>query len=156
MSAYNLTGINRFTEITDEDFDNAARDIKRTSADCGSKLLAGYLRAMHINVQRSRRRESLALVDTLGIAARRCRTVHRRVYNVSHPLALWHLGGNHKLIRWHFVVHGCVDGYSRTPMFLKCTHVKISQLVANLQTSRHNKLCSHGLLQVVNKFGTSC
>ena len=35
------------------------------------------------------------------------------------------------------------------------THVKISQLVASLQTS-HQQVVSHGLLQVVNKFGTSC
>lgn len=122
MSAYNLTGMNRFTEITDEQLDNAVYDIKRSSPDCGSKLLTGYLRSMNIHVQRSRVREALTRVDALGVLARRCRTVHRRVYNVSRPLALWHLDGNHKLIRWRFVVHGCVDGYTRIPVFLKCSN----------------------------------
>ena len=134
MSAYNLIGINRFTGITDEQLDNAVKDVKRTSPDCGSKLLSGYLRAMHINVQRSRIRESLSRVDALGIAARRCRTVHRRVYNVSSPLALWHLDGNHKLIRWRFVVHGCVDGYTRIPVFLNCSTNNKALTVLNVFT----------------------
>ena len=101
MSEYNLT------EKTDEHLDNAVR------ADCGSKVPAGYLWAMHINVQRSRIRESLARVDMFGIAARQRRTVHHRVYNDSCPLALWHLDGNHNLIRWHFVVHGPITSKMR-------------------------------------------
>ena len=40
-------------------------------------------------------------------------------------------------------------------LHLGATRVKITQLLASLQTTR-NKLCSHDLLQVVNKFGTSC
>ena len=35
-------------------------------------------------------------------------------------MALWHLDGHHKLIRWKFVTHGAIDGYSRTITFLKC------------------------------------
>ena len=26
---------------------------------------------------------------------------------------IWHIDGNHKLIRWRFVVHRGIDGYSR-------------------------------------------
>jgi hypothetical protein len=32
----------------------------------------------------------------------------------------WHFDGNNKLIRWRFVVHGSVDGYTRIPVFLHC------------------------------------
>lgn len=35
--------------------------------------------------------------------------------------SLWHLDGNHKLIRWRIVIHGCVDGYSRLPVFLQAS-----------------------------------
>ncbi|KAF8198607.1 hypothetical protein BJ912DRAFT_845473, partial [Pholiota molesta] len=35
-------------------------------------------------------------------------------YNVACPNALWHINGHHKLILWGIVIHGCVDGYSRT------------------------------------------
>ena len=121
MNQYELTNMNRFTAINDERLDAIVSEIKGSSPDCGSKLLSGYLRARNIHVQRRRVRESLTRVDPLGIQARRCRTVHRRVYNVSRPLALWHLDGNHKLIRWRFVVHGCVDGYTRIPVYLKCS-----------------------------------
>ena len=47
--------------------------------------------------------------------------VQRRHYSVPGPLSLWHLDGNDKLIRWGFVIHGCVDGYSRRVMFLKAS-----------------------------------
>ena len=43
------------------------------------------------------------------------------MYNVNRPLGLWHFDGNHKLVRWRFVVHGCVDGFSRIPVFLSCS-----------------------------------
>ena len=45
--------------------------------------------------------------------------VNRCRYNVPGPRSLWHLDGNHNLIRWGFIIHGCVDGFSRRIMFLK-------------------------------------
>lgn len=56
------------------------------------------------------------------------------MYNVSRPLALRHVDGNHKLIRWRFVVHGCVDGYTRIPVFLKCSNNNKAVTVLNLFT----------------------
>lgn len=47
--------------------------------------------------------------------------MRRRVYRVPGPNAVWHVDGNHKLIRWHLVIHGAIDGYSRTITFLKCS-----------------------------------
>lgn len=32
-----------------------------------------------------------------------------------------HLDGNHKLIRWRFVLHGGIDGFSRTIVYLSCS-----------------------------------
>ena len=46
---------------------------------------------------------------------------NRRHYSVPGLRSLWHMDGNHKLIRWGFVIHGCVDGFSRRIMFLKCS-----------------------------------
>ena len=31
-----------------------------------------------------------------------------------------HFDGNHKLVRWRMVFHGCVDGFSRTIIYLRC------------------------------------
>lgn len=32
-----------------------------------------------------------------------------------------HIDGNHKLIRWRFVIHGGIDGYSRKIVYLHCS-----------------------------------
>nr|XP_029132269.1 uncharacterized protein LOC114919795 [Labrus bergylta]XP_029132270.1 uncharacterized protein LOC114919795 [Labrus bergylta]XP_029132271.1 uncharacterized protein LOC114919795 [Labrus bergylta] len=42
----------------------------------------------------------------------------RRQYSVPGPNSLWHIDGHHKLIRWRFVVHGGVDGFSRLVVYL--------------------------------------
>ena len=99
--------------------------------NCGSKNLASFLASHNIKVPRESLRQSLQRVDPIGISVRRCRAVHRRVYSVSRPLALWHFDGNHTLIRWRFVVQGCVDGFTRIPVFLACsTNNKASTVLA--------------------------
>ena len=111
--------------IADEELDNEVRFIKTFHPNCGSKNLAGYLTSRNIRVPRQRLRQSLQRVDPVGIAERRCRAIHRRVYSVSLPLTLWHLDGIHKLIRWRFVVQGYIDGFSRIPVYLSCnTNIK--------------------------------
>ena len=37
------------------------------------------------------------------------------------PNAVWHIDGNHKLIRWRMVVYGGIDGYSRLVVYLQCS-----------------------------------
>ncbi|KAL2076327.1 hypothetical protein ACEWY4_028079 [Coilia grayii] len=46
------------------------------------------------------------------------RTLRRRQYSVPGPNCMWHIDGNHKLIRWRFVIHGGIDGFSRLVVFL--------------------------------------
>lgn len=55
--------------------------------------------------------------------------IQRRGYYVAGPNALWHLDGNHKLIRWRLVVHGGIDGYSRMITYLKCSGNNRSETV---------------------------
>ena len=59
--------------------------------------------------------------DPSGILLRTSQSnvVNRRHYSVPGPRSLWHLDSNHKMVRWGFVIHGCVDGFSRPMMFLK-------------------------------------
>lgn len=71
-------------------------------------------------MQRSRLRECLKQLDEDGVRARKRRRLRRRTYNVSAPNILWHIDSNHKLIRWHFVIIGGVDGFSRLVTYLKC------------------------------------
>ena len=52
-----------------------------------------------IRVQRARLRNSLKRVDRVGRRFRSINSIRRRVYNVRSPLSLWHMDGNHKLVR---------------------------------------------------------
>ena len=72
-------------------------------------------------LQRHRIRQSIRRIDPEGVVSRLRRALHRRTYNVTSPNALWHIDGNHRLIRWRFVIHGGVDGFSRMIVFLKCS-----------------------------------
>ena len=63
--------------------------------------------------------ESLHRIDPSGTEIRLRRCLHRRQYSVASPNSLWHIDGYHKLIRWRLVIHGGIDGYSRTPVYLK-------------------------------------
>ncbi|XP_014670828.1 PREDICTED: uncharacterized protein LOC106811640 [Priapulus caudatus] len=60
-------------------------------------------------------------VDPAGVALRSQKAIKRRTYAVEAPNSLWHLDGNHKLIRWRIVIHGAVDGYSRLITFMKAS-----------------------------------
>ena len=62
----------------------------------------GYLRCQGVRIKQGRVRESVRRVDLLGALMRglEMNVVHRRVYSVPSPLALWHIDGNHKLIRY--------------------------------------------------------
>ena len=40
--------------------------------------------------------------------------------SVPRPNVLWHIDGLHKLIRWGFVVHGCIYEFSGMITYLKC------------------------------------
>lgn len=44
--------------------------------------------------------------------------VQRREYHVPFVNSLWHIDGNHKLIRYKFVIHGGIDGLSRLVIFM--------------------------------------
>uniref|UniRef100_A0A1X7U6A0 Integrase core domain-containing protein n=1 Tax=Amphimedon queenslandica TaxID=400682 RepID=A0A1X7U6A0_AMPQE len=52
-------------------------------------------------------------------------------YCVPSPNYVWHIDGNHKLIRWRIVIRGGIDDYSRVIVALKlstdnCAHKMLS------------------------------
>uniref|UniRef100_A0A7M5XNW1 Integrase catalytic domain-containing protein n=1 Tax=Clytia hemisphaerica TaxID=252671 RepID=A0A7M5XNW1_9CNID len=72
-----------------------------------------------IIVQRDRVAKLLAHIDPHGVSRRWAQVIPRRVYSVATPNSLWHIDTNHKLIRWNFVLDGCIDGYSRLVVLLQ-------------------------------------
>lgn len=120
IAEYELTNRSRYSAIDDDMLDSFVKNIMVNLPRSGLKTIEGYLRSQGIRVQRARLRSAVKRVDPVGRRLRAIRPIRRRVYNVRSPLALWHMDGNHKLIRWRFVVHGCIDGYSRTVVYLRC------------------------------------
>ena len=51
----------------------------------------------------------------------RSSAIRRRIYHVESPNGVWHVDGNHELIRWRLVVRGGIDGYSRLIVYLRCS-----------------------------------
>lgn len=103
------------------DLDRLVADIKRDNPKYGEVLLIAHLNTLGVNVQRSRLRTSIHRVDPHTVELCHRVTVRRRVYSVDGPNSLWHIDGNHKLIRWKLVVHGGIDGKTRTIVFLRCS-----------------------------------
>lgn len=103
-----------YSSISDADLDRLIKEYRRHNPQSGVRYLRGRLRKKHgLRLQKRRIKESIDRVDPLGNILRNYTMIPRRVYHVSRPNALWHLDGHHKLIRWGFVIHGIIDGYSR-------------------------------------------
>ena len=115
--------VKTYSYISDSNLNSVVEGIFREFPNCGIRRMKGFLAARGYVVQWRRVRYAMWSVDPEGILLRKTQLniVNRRRYWVPGTLALWHLDGNHKLIRWRFVVHGCVDGYSRKIMFLQCS-----------------------------------
>ena len=99
MSEYGLSVRALYSVISDQDLDRVVAEIKEDFPNCGYRLMKGHLLHRGYRVTQVRIRESLHRVDPEGIAVRWCSVIHRRKYTVRSPLSLWHVDGNHKLVR---------------------------------------------------------
>lgn len=118
LEGTNLIG---YTDITNQELDELVVRYKENHPHDGERMLIGYLRSQNIHLPRQQIRECIHRVDPAGVRSRTMSLIQRRTYHVKGPNYVWHMDGNHKLIRWKFVIHGAVDGYSRLVTFLKCS-----------------------------------
>ena len=110
----------QWSQISEVELENTVKEIRTLTPNIGERRLVGALRCRHIRVQRRRVRDCLRRLDPVGTALRWRPVIFRRKYSVPCPNALWHIDGNHKLIRYRFVVHCCIDGYSRLLIYVHC------------------------------------
>ena len=94
----------KYTDISDSELDELMKNIKMEHHLCGERILHGILR-----------------VDPINTALRWIHANPRCVYSVAGPNDLWHNDGLHKLKHWGIIVHGCIDGFSRTLVYLNCS-----------------------------------
>ena len=99
MTDCNLSVSSVYSQITDDELDKFVADIKHAFPNCGYRLMHGHLLNQGHRIAQMRIRESLHRVDPDGSVLRWASTIQRRKYKVSSPLSLWHIDGNHKLIR---------------------------------------------------------
>ncbi|XP_035984963.1 uncharacterized protein LOC110368072 [Fundulus heteroclitus] len=129
--------------MSDEELDAVVGEILCYYPNTGYKMMMGHLNARGIRIQRSRVQEAMVRVDPAGVYMRnfQLQTVRRRRYSVPSPNSLWHIDGNHKLIRWRFVVHGGIDGFSRLIVYLKAA------------TNNRASTVLESFLQAINEYG---
>ncbi len=112
----------RFVDISSSQLDSVLEDVKAEHPNAGEVMLKGHLLQQGITIPREKLREAIHRVDHENTVNRRSVVIKRRVYSVTHPNALWHIDGNHKMIRWRLVVHAGVDGFSRSVVYIKCAN----------------------------------
>ncbi|CAB5201751.1 unnamed protein product [Rhizophagus irregularis] len=127
---YNIDDpIQPYSLLADDDLDVIVKRLKQENPFFGIRMLMGALQSEGVIVTRQQLQNSIKRVDTFGNVSRLIKTTVRRVYKVAGPNALWHIDGNHKLIRWKFVVHAGIDGYSRIITYIHCSGNNKSQTV---------------------------
>ena len=99
MDLYNLCIRATYAAISDHELDQLISEISRLFPMCGSKQMAGHLLARGFRIQQSRIREAQRRVDPEGVVMRQLTVTRRRQYSEPAPLSLYHIDGNHKLIR---------------------------------------------------------
>lgn len=121
-----------FTGISDYQLDELVRELQLRFPNSGQVMLMGHLRSRGVIVPRHHLRDSIVRIDPLSSQLRWRDAVQRRTYSVPHANSLWHIDGHHKLIRWKFVVHGGIDGFSRLIVYLSCSTNNKSSTVLSL------------------------
>ena len=120
LHEWNLPNDIKYSEITDSELDSIVVNLKRENPACGEILLMSILHIRGFRIQRSRLRAAIHRTDqTLHCHQRSA--IRRRIYSVEAPNSLWHIDGNHKLIKWKLVIHGGIDGKTRTIVYLHCS-----------------------------------
>ena len=104
MSEFGISVARTYTHLSDEELDQTVREIVERFPNIGYRRLTGFLVSKGLKVSREKIRASLKRVHPEGILLRslELNIVKRRQYNVRGPLALWHVDGNHKLIRYTY------------------------------------------------------
>ena len=80
---------NNYSNITDEELDRTISLILGTSPNSGERMVTGALVSQNVRVQRARIRASINRVDPINRQLRKHISIHRRVYSVPTPNALW-------------------------------------------------------------------
>ena len=122
----------KYSTLSEQDIEDVVTVVKQKHPNAGEVMIQGHLQSRGITLQRHKIRKAIHAVDAEGIEARKRPAIKRRVYDVPYPNYLWHVDGNHKLIRWGLVLHHAIDGYSRMVVFAQFNTNNEAATVENL------------------------
>lgn len=91
-----------YAPLSNDELDAVVTDIISEFPNVGCKRMTGLLFSRGHRDQQTRICESMRRVNPEAVLLRtlELRLIQRRSYHVQGPLSLWHLDGNHKLIRY--------------------------------------------------------
>ena len=79
-----------YSEIDDGELDVFVQRILHYSPNSGERMVIGALKGCGVKVQRERVRQSIGRIDPISRELRRRTAIHRRIYSVRTPNALWY------------------------------------------------------------------
>lgn len=120
MSEYGLYREN-FSQLSQDEIEKEVDAIKQNHPKAGEVMVQGYLESRGLYIQRQKVRKAIHMVDPLGVEERKSKPIKRRIYTNPFPNYIWHIDGNHKLVRWRLVIHHGIDGFSRLVVFAHCS-----------------------------------
>ncbi|MEQ2231297.1 hypothetical protein ILYODFUR_038069 [Ilyodon furcidens] len=102
MQSNGLRMSDMYSAMSDQELDAVIAEIHQSHPNTGHRMMKSFLHARGLLVQITRVRDSLKRVDPIGneVRAMANQTLRRRQYSVPAPNAMWHIDGNHKLIRY--------------------------------------------------------
>ena len=99
MDEYGIRMRDMYSQLTDDDLDRVVTTISYNYPNCGYRMMQGHLLRLGHRVQQQRVRDAMLRMDPKGVLSRWRQTVRRREYSVPTSNSLWHIDGNHRLIR---------------------------------------------------------
>jgi hypothetical protein len=131
--------------LKDDELDAQVGIYLADNVNRGCVLLEAYLESEGVTAPQRKVREAMRRVDPVGVQLRTMRKISRvKKYDAHGPHYVWHMDGCHKIIRWGFVIHACIDGYSRKVVYNRCAD----------NNKHHNQL--NLLKQAATEYGFPC
>ena len=96
---YGILSAGRFTQISDDALRHQVQILKQEMPEIGYNMMRGILRSWGIHVSTSRIQQCISEIDPINTALRWAAPTSRRHYAVPYPNFIWHIDGNHKLVR---------------------------------------------------------
>ena len=93
-------------------------ELKGSGSSVGYRDMHQHLIGRGNKIDRENVRLALNIADPQGVAKRSKHRLVRRKYVTNGPNYSWHIDGNDKLKPFGFSIHGAIDGYSRSILWL--------------------------------------